>query len=66
YSLAGLIYFGHQHFVARVISDNGAVYFHDGLDGPSTVFEGVLDDEAGYAWLRSVGGKKVSMALYRR
>jgi hypothetical protein len=31
YNLCGVIYFSCEHFTARVISDNGIIWFHDGI-----------------------------------
>ncbi|KAF6752338.1 hypothetical protein DFP72DRAFT_850137 [Ephemerocybe angulata] len=33
YRLAGVIYYGDYHFVSRVITREGKVYTHDGMDG---------------------------------
>jgi len=41
--LRGLIYFGEFHFVSRIITLDGKVWFHDGMTtGSSCIYEGTL------------------------
>ncbi|KAJ7310828.1 hypothetical protein DFH08DRAFT_667300, partial [Mycena albidolilacea] len=43
YALRGVIYSGENHFTARVIKDNGAVWYHDGIEtGSTTIAEGSI------------------------
>lgn len=64
YRLAGIVYYGAFHFVSRVITVDNKVYFHDGIDGSSAVYEGVLDVDIKTADLSTCGGRKPSMGLY--
>jgi hypothetical protein len=43
--LRGIAYFGGGHFVSRLISGEGHVWFHDGITSQqSTVYHGLVDD----------------------
>jgi hypothetical protein len=64
YRLAGIIYFGDRHFVSRTVSPVGDVYFHDGMEGPSCIWEANLHASSSHAWLQMSDGKRASMALY--
>ncbi|KAF8870507.1 hypothetical protein BD779DRAFT_1455304 [Infundibulicybe gibba] len=37
YSLRGIIYHGHEHFTARIITTNGVVWHYDGIRDESPV-----------------------------
>jgi hypothetical protein len=43
YRLAGMVYFGHFHFTARVVTLDGKVYMHDGMSGAYSTYEGAVD-----------------------
>jgi hypothetical protein len=44
YQLRGVIYFGGQHFVARLIEQDTTVWYHDGvLTGRNMIYEGLLE-----------------------
>jgi hypothetical protein len=41
YALRGVIYSGQNHFTARIIRENGAIWYHDGIEtGATTISEG--------------------------
>ena len=62
YKLRGIIYFGDSHFVARVIFDNGMVWFHDGLTtGHNLIYEGMLNNDL---LLHQCNGKNAIAAIY--
>ena len=43
YKLCGIVYFGDSHFTARVIYNNGMIWFHDGLEtGHTLLYEGTV------------------------
>ena len=45
YQLCAIAYFGGEHFVCRLISPDGHVWFHDGItSGTSTVYQGLVND----------------------
>ncbi|KAF8868706.1 hypothetical protein BD779DRAFT_1459456 [Infundibulicybe gibba] len=37
YALRGVIYHGHEHFTARIITADGTVWYHDGMETGSHV-----------------------------
>ena len=44
YQLRGVIYFGGQHFVARLIEQDTTVWYHDGMvTGQNMIYEGQLE-----------------------
>lgn len=64
YRLAGLIYFGSDHFVARSVTSDNKVYYHDGIEGGYSTYEGVLGDTVTECELRTCRGKSASLAIY--
>ncbi|KIM35719.1 hypothetical protein M413DRAFT_56254, partial [Hebeloma cylindrosporum] len=43
YSLLGIVYYGNDHFTARIILNDGSIWFHDGITtGQTTVYDGSL------------------------
>ena len=42
YKLRGIIYYGQSHFTARVIQDNGLVWYHNSSAGKNLEYEGTL------------------------
>jgi hypothetical protein len=41
YALRGVIYSGQNHFAARIVKEDGAMWYHDGIEtGATTVYEG--------------------------
>ena len=64
--LRGLIYYGDFHFTCCIISDDGAIWFHDRmLIGSTTVLDGKLDDVTS-EWLHNCRGKKLEIAVYAK
>ena len=62
YKLRGIIYFGDSHFIARVISDNDMVWFHDGITtGHNLIYEGMLNNDL---LLNQCKGKNAIAAIY--
>ncbi|RDB31048.1 hypothetical protein Hypma_000099 [Hypsizygus marmoreus] len=49
YRLAGVVYYGRNHFVCRIITASGFVWKHDGLNGALTEQEGSINDVNLYA-----------------
>lgn len=64
YRLAGLIYFGDEHFVARVVTSDNKVYSHDGMEGTYSTYEGCLGDGLDDTDMQFCGTKNVSVAFY--
>jgi hypothetical protein len=45
YELRGIVYYGDSHFTARVISNDGLIWFHDGIaTGQSLRYEGTFQN----------------------
>ena len=62
--LRGLIYYGNFHFTCRIISDNGVIWFHDGMiNGRITIFDGKLDEITSKE-LHTCRGKNLEIALH--
>ncbi|RXW14794.1 hypothetical protein EST38_g11057 [Candolleomyces aberdarensis] len=66
YRLAGIIYYGTFHFVSRIITKAAKIYYHDGMDGTSAVFDGVLNDSYDLSALNKCNGRSASIAIYIR
>jgi hypothetical protein len=65
YRLAGVIYFGNFHFTARVITKDGRVYSHDGMDGAYSSYQGQLDGHGSRGLdLKVLGGKPALILVY--
>jgi PIF1-like helicase len=62
YQIRGVIYFGGQHFVARLIEQDTAVWYHDGIvTGKNMIYEGQLES-VDLKYCRD--GKKPSALFY--
>jgi hypothetical protein len=62
--LRGMTYFGEYHFNARVISNEGKVWYHDGVETGSTcVADGYLSDFSN-EMLLTCREKKIGLAIY--
>ncbi|KAJ7831954.1 hypothetical protein B0H14DRAFT_2162560, partial [Mycena olivaceomarginata] len=43
YALRGIIYAGENHFTSRIIKENGAIWYHDGIaTGRKCQYDGQL------------------------
>ena len=63
YKLCGIVYFGHSHYIAHVITENNMVWFHDGITtGHDLIYEGMLNDNN--ILLNECKGKKATAAIY--
>jgi hypothetical protein len=61
YSLAGVIYFGQNHFISRIILTDNTVWIHDGIIGCQSAFEGILGQDINLNYCQ---GKVASYAVY--
>ncbi|KAF6751802.1 hypothetical protein DFP72DRAFT_816009 [Ephemerocybe angulata] len=64
YRLAGIIYYGDNHFVSRAITREDKVYAHDGMDGVHSTYEGVLGHQWSSQDLKSCYNKAASLVIY--
>ncbi|KAF6745670.1 hypothetical protein DFP72DRAFT_824161 [Ephemerocybe angulata] len=64
YRLAGIIYYGENHFTTRVVTRDNKVYYHDGIDGGHSTYEGILAGSFGVGDLNECLGKSASLAVY--
>ena len=63
YSLVGIIYYGDDHFTARIISEDQQIWFHDGITTRQTTqYDGSLTLNC--PELYTCRGKRASLALY--
>jgi hypothetical protein len=63
YELRGIIYYGDSHFTAHVISNNGMIWFHDGIaTSQSLEYENTFQNFNGS--LNSCKGKEAIIAIY--
>ncbi|KIM48492.1 hypothetical protein M413DRAFT_62862, partial [Hebeloma cylindrosporum] len=63
YSLCGVVYYGNNHFTARIILHDGSIWFHDGITtGQTTIYMGSLTLNC--PDLNICRGKDASPALY--
>jgi hypothetical protein len=63
--LRGVIYHGSNHFVSRIISGTGDVWFHDGIaTGRHCIYEGNISNPDLLSGFSRHGGKKAVAALY--
>jgi len=63
YRLAGIIYFGDNHFVAHIIRKDGQVWFYDGIGtGWNLIYEGSV--QSNQLDLLSVSAKSACCAIY--
>jgi len=43
YNLIGIVYYGSNHFTARIILEDGQIWFHDDITtGHNTIYDGSL------------------------
>ena len=62
YQLCGVIYFGGQHFVARLVEQDTTVWYHDGIiTGRKLIYEGQLES---VDFKHCYDGKKPSELFY--
>ena len=46
FKLKGVVYFSHNHFTSRIITQSGQIWFHDGITLQHSMrYEGLLDKE---------------------
>lgn len=65
YRLAGIVYFGVMHFVARIIRENGQIWFHDGITTQrNLIYEGSI--VSGHIDLSSAHCKTAHTVIYCR
>jgi hypothetical protein len=63
YKLIGIIYFGSEHFTARIILEDGQIWFHDGITtSHNTIYDGSLT--LNRPELYTCRGKRASLVLY--
>lgn len=62
--LVGVVYYGSFHFVARVVTLDNKLYVHDGMEGSTSEYEGILDIDVTSAELGRYRNKVAAMALY--
>jgi hypothetical protein len=63
YQLRGIVYYGDSHFTARVIYNNGMIWFHDGIaTKQSLLYEGTIQNLV--ESLNLCRGKEASAAIY--
>ena len=63
YTLVGIVYYGDDHFTARIILEDGQVWFHDGITtGCNTIYDGSL--ALNCPELHTCRGKHASLVLY--
>ena len=63
YQLRGIVYYGNSHFTARVVYNNGMIWFHDGIaTGQSLLYEGTFQTFG--QSLNSCRGKDAILAIY--
>ena len=63
YSLAGIVYYGSDHFTAQIILQDSQIWFHDGITtGQTTIYDSSL--ALNCPDLFTCRGKHASMVLY--
>ena len=63
YELQGIVYYGDSHFTARIISNNGMIWFHDGIATcQSLEYESTFQNFHGS--LKSCKGKEAIIVFY--
>jgi len=63
YRLAGIVYFGDAHFVARIIREDGQIWFHDGITTRrNLIYEGSIG--SGQVDLSSAHSKDAHTGIY--
>jgi hypothetical protein len=61
YSLVGIIYFGQDYFISRIILPDHTVWIHDGIIGCQSAFDVILGKDIDMSYCR---GKIASYAVY--
>ncbi|KAI0825908.1 hypothetical protein BC629DRAFT_1261880, partial [Irpex lacteus] len=65
YRLIGIIYYGGSHFTSRVITNEGSIWYHDGIEtGKSCIHEGNIADIDAKELATAPYGRKYSTAIY--
>ena len=65
YKLAGIVYFGDMHFVARIIRQDGQIWFHDGITTQrNLIYEGSI--ASGHIDLTLAHSKGAHTGIYCR
>ncbi|KAF5331416.1 hypothetical protein D9611_011867 [Ephemerocybe angulata] len=64
YRLVGIVYYGENHFISRVITREDKVYSHDGMDGVHSTYEGILDERWSSNDRNICNEKRGSLAIY--
>ena len=60
--LAGVIYYGQQHFTAQVILSDGQIWFYDGIEtGRNLIYGSVIPNPPNMSYCR---GKQTVAAIY--
>ena len=63
YTMIGIVYYGDDHFTARIILEDKQIWFHDGITtGHNTIYEGSL--ALNCPELHTCRGKQASLVLY--
>ena len=63
YHLRGLLFFGNFHFTSRIISAEGDVWYHDGVDGSESSSQGHRKFMKDPDW-QTCHGRKLVMSIY--
>lgn len=64
YRLAGVVYFGDDHFISRSLTSDNKVYQQDGMEGGYSTYDGVLGESLSSSDLGTCHGKNASLAIY--
>ena len=65
YKLSGLIYYGQFHFTARIIANDGEIWYHDGITtGRSCVTEGNIQSYDSIDLMTARDGKVCILTIY--
>ena len=65
YKLSGLIYYGQFHFTARIIANDGEIWYHDGITtGRSCVTEGNIQSYDSIDLMTARDGKICILTIY--
>ena len=61
----GIVYFAHFHFTTQIITNNGNIWYHDGIEQQGRVrLEGKINDW-GSDNLNTTHEKEATLALYK-
>ncbi|KAI0038890.1 hypothetical protein FA95DRAFT_1504938 [Auriscalpium vulgare] len=62
YRLKGIVYHGDAHFTVRLVTDNGTLWYHDGIStGKSCIEDGKI---SAINDIYSCRGRKASVLIY--